>query len=476
MLKLKEVSSTDKGIKTSQVVMFVMPVLGVSFLMGPLVILQGIYTKYFGLSLSELASLILVVRLFDAVTDPLVGTLSDLHYSSDRGRKNFVLAGGLLFCFSSYFLFVPIEFNTPNTLIAETPTQYEVSPIYFLVCSVMFYLAWTLFEVPHLAWGGELSENTYEKNKVYSLRALSATLGSLLFFGMPLLPFFETSEFTPETLRWAVIVANIVMLPMLFFCVQATPVGRHFQSKSVCDSRFSKTHELKKLALSIMQNRLFLIFLLAFLFTGIGVGMWFGLLFIFVDIYLGVGEKLPIVYLISMVASMPALGLWYQIANKLGKKNAWAMGMMVTISGMIGSGYLRPEGEWSSLLLCMVAIQTGFVASVALAPSLLSEIVDYGTWQNGTDCGGSYFSVYSLMIKTNAAIGGAAGLAIAGYFGFDAMRSSQTHDAVYGLHLGIARLSPMLMMLAVIFILLIPINSRRHGIISRRLGHEKSCP
>ena len=53
MLKLKEVSSTDKGIKTSQVVMFVMPVLGVSFLMGPLVILQGIYTKYFGLSLSE---------------------------------------------------------------------------------------------------------------------------------------------------------------------------------------------------------------------------------------------------------------------------------------------------------------------------------------------------------------------------------------------------------------------------------------
>ena len=75
---------------------FTLPQIGFILLFTPTVILAGIYAKYFGLSLVELAGVTLLARIFDAVTDPLVGYWSDRVRERTGSRKIFIVSGGLI--------------------------------------------------------------------------------------------------------------------------------------------------------------------------------------------------------------------------------------------------------------------------------------------------------------------------------------------------------------------------------------------
>ena len=91
-----------------QGVAYGLPLLPLYFLFGPITILQGIYVKYFGLPLTAVATVLLIARLFDAVTDPIIGYCADRYYTRHGSRKPLIVVGGLLFIISSWFLYVPV--------------------------------------------------------------------------------------------------------------------------------------------------------------------------------------------------------------------------------------------------------------------------------------------------------------------------------------------------------------------------------
>ena len=188
-----------------------LPQIVVAFLFGPIAITQGIYAKYFGLSLTAIAVVLLVSRIFDAITDPLIGYWSDRYYAKTGNRKPFVVAGALLFVLSSCFLYAPYT--------------KVVSPVYFCICFLAFYFSYTLFSIPHMAWGNELASNSVEKNTIFGLRAIADKVGKTVFYAVPLLPFFSSSEFTPETLRWSAIIAGALMFPLLYVCIRFVDKG-----------------------------------------------------------------------------------------------------------------------------------------------------------------------------------------------------------------------------------------------------------
>ncbi len=76
--------------------------------MSPLYLIQGVSRNIYGLSLAALASILLLARVFDAVTDPIIGYWSDRQYRLIGTRKPFVFVGGLMLVVVSYFLYVPI--------------------------------------------------------------------------------------------------------------------------------------------------------------------------------------------------------------------------------------------------------------------------------------------------------------------------------------------------------------------------------
>ena len=461
-LQSDEIYPPTKSLTLFGSLAYALPTMATSFLLGPIAILQGIYAKYFGIALTTIAVILMVARLFDAFSDPIIGYISDKYQQIFGSRKIFIGIGGVLFILSSYFLYVPLGWGVSNF-------HQSVSPLYFLIWFLAFYFSWTLFEIPHLALGGEIVSNCKEKNKIYSLRALMTYIGTLLFFSVPLVPYFDSSEFTPQTLAWSVLVAGFLMFPLLIFFIRSVPNGKSLVSRP--DQASCLNGKVYKLARMILRNRPLQLFIGAFFFAGVGVGMWFGLIFIFADIYLDLGHKLSLSFLLSYGASIVTLGFWYYLANRFGKKSAWALGMSLVVLGFLGTGSLMPsESNWSSLLVCMIFINGGIAASVVLAPSLLSDIVDYSNWKFSQDYGATYFSLYTLVGKANIAIGGGLGLAIAGSYGFDPSNTVQSREAVVGLRFSIAWLPALVTVASIGCILLTPLNARRHATIIRRLN------
>ena len=449
--------------KFTQQLSYALPVIGVAFLMGPLTILQGIYAKYFSVPLTTIALVLLVSRLFDAVTDPLIGYFSDRCHARWGTRKHFVAIGGGLLILSSYFLYVPVDIQTigPAT---------NVSGAYFLVWFLAFYLSYTLFDIPHLAWGGEISSNSVDKNTVYGLRVAMALLGTLVFYAVPLLPVFDTNEFTPQTLEWSVIAAGALLLPMLYVCVTRVSNTEHTLIGS--SKRNSQTTKENSYALvsSIFRNIPFLLFMAAFFCTGAGVGMWIGMLFLFVDSYLGLGNQFSWVYVITTGISLFAVIGGAKLANCWSKKVVWSLGVWMIVMGLLGTGLLKPiETGAGLLLLNMSLIYIGLTAVNVVAPSLLADIVDYSKWKSGQNQSGTYFSVYTLVSKANMAIGASASLLIAEWYGFNASVSTHSQEVIVGLLLSVAWIPASIVMMSVPFILCIPITARRHEIILLRL-------
>ncbi len=448
-------NSADKSrVSLSYGIAYALPTLAVHLLVAPIGILQGIYAKYFGLALTTIAAVVLAARLFDAITDPLIGYFSDRYRARNGTRKPFVVAGGLLVIICGYFLYVPPQ---------------GVSSLYFLGWFLAFFLAWTLFEIPHLAWGGELAGDSDEKTKIYTLRMSCLHLGALLFFVVPLLPLFESSEITPQTLEVSVWVMGLFAVPLLYLCVKTVPDGYGVQSP--------KQQGLRQVLKAVLLNRPLVIFLTAYLFMGIGAGMWLGLAFIFIDIYLGLGDKVAFIYILLGLVSIAFSIAAFKLTVWFGKKAVWSAAIIMAAIAVAGNALLQPgEATYGYLLVLAVCAQAGFATALVVAPSLLSDIVDYGMWKFGADRAAMYFSVYTLVTKANAAIGAALGLAIAGWYGFDAAAIEHSAASVFGLRLGIAYIPAVIILIAVAFIALLPLNARRHKAIRRRLqAREKAA-
>ena len=110
----------------------------------------------------------------------------------------------------------------------------------------------------------------------------------------------------------------------------------------------------------------------------------------------------------------------------------------------------------------------------ALVPAQLSHIVDYDTWKTGGERSATYYSIYNLVLKGSVALGGALGLALAGWLGFDATSSIQSEGGVMGLYAALAYGPCLFFLLAIVFVFLNPINEVRHQTIRKRLDRKEA--
>ena len=136
------------------------PYLAGNWLFAPMGLLQGIYAKYYGLSLTSIALLVLIIRFSDIFTDPLVGYYSDRYFQRKGSRKPFVFFGGILVVLSGYCLYSPIN------LLSLQPLS-TVTEGYFLFWSLVFFLGWTFLIWP--TWHGVMIYRPTRKIKPDSI-------------------------------------------------------------------------------------------------------------------------------------------------------------------------------------------------------------------------------------------------------------------------------------------------------------------
>lgn len=438
--------------------LFVVPHFGVAILFGPVaVVLGGIYAKYYGLSLAEIALVMLIAKVFDAVSDPCVGYCSDRWHASGRSRRTLIAIGAFLLIPSAYFLYIPA--GDPNSL-------------YFGFWYVLLYFSLTLFTIPYLSWINEFTSTTEEKSFVFSAMAFVIQVGGALFFLLPLMPAFGSGVISPKILEYTAIIGSLVILVSLFVTFRTVPI--------VMVSGGAKRRVMTRVASpglgsifrSLRRNKPFFLFTTVYMLLGIAVGMWMGMIFIYVDAYLKLGEYFAEISFWCMVCGVLAVPIWFKLTQFVGKKRGWLFAMVLFALGFATTGLLVPMSDPFALLLTALLVYFSVASAGVIAPSLLCDIIDYGRLVETWDHSGIYFSFYTLLTKVQIAIGGSIGLSLAAAFGFTMGDADIESGSILGLKLAVSIVPVIFSLIAALVIYFFPLNERKSLIVRKRLGRK----
>jgi len=196
------------------------------------------------------------------------------------------------------------------------------------------------------------------------------------------------------------------------------------------------------------------------------------LLFIYLDAYLQLGNQVATIFLGGTVASLIAIPLWLKFIQVTNKKIAWALSMFLYVLLILGFLFTGPGDGLALPMFLTVGLFFSSACQAVVAPSVLADVVDYGTWKFGRDRGGAYFAFYMLITKANIGLGAAAGFVIAGLFGFDAAAIQHDDMAIFGMRLAFIILPALCILTSIAFILLTPITPHRHQIIRKRIENR----
>jgi Na+/melibiose symporter-like transporter len=418
--------------------------LPLSMLMSPTAaVLPNFYLEYSAVTLTGLATATLLARVFDGLTDPLIGYLSD---RSGR-RKPWMAGGAALVAAGAWFLYAP----SPESGVAHLLGWY-----------LLVTLGWTLVEIPHSAMAAELSRDYHERSRIALWRQLLGFTGGVLFMASPLLLVGGTTQFTPQVMR-AVAVFIMTALPLavlLLWRAVPEPARRERVPRPRVADLCRALRETPPLRYFLATQVLF----------GLATGAVASLFVIYVSHYLGLAGKVPHIALPMTLAMALGMPLWLRVMQRVEKHRAWslaAVGMIVTLSVVPtlepGAGSLRP----------MMAIMACFgfflgLSSIAL-PSLLADIVDYDAWRNRQDRAAIFFSFQSVVTKLNQGVGGAIALAIPAWFGFEAS-GEVTPAGAFGLKMAFVAWPCLLLAPMLLLAWRYPLGRRAHGILARRLA------
>ena len=430
------------------------PAFSQSFLMGPAIsVLQGIYAKYFGLGLKEIALVLLIARVFNGFSDPVIGYLSDRYRARHGTRKPWLIGGAAVSVLACWFLYVPAG---------------KVTTLSFLGWFLLADIGWSMSAVPYAAWMAELTEDYRERTRVATWRAVGTYLGMLAFFGMPLAlgPLLGSTEFTPTTLRWSAIFAA--------FALPATVVIATLMVPSGTASARPVANPLKGAMRAVAGSRPLWRFLAMFVVGGLGGGMGWGLVFFYIDGYLGLGAKFSGLLVLSIPVAILATPVWGTLCRRFGKQQMWAAGYVCAAVAAFGYTFISP-GRWAVVWVAatLLLLNAVVVVEAVAGPAVLADVVDYGRWRFGTDQGGTYFALYGMIQKINIGIGAAIGLAAAGAFGFDPKVATQTRGGLFGLLFSYSLVPALSYLVAAVMIWRFPINQKRQKAIVRAIERRE---
>ncbi len=329
-----------------------------------------------------------VSRVWDAVSDPLVGYLSD-RTSHKMGRRRIWLLFSILpISLTFLMVFSPPESLTGTGLVA-----------WMAIGIIGFYSAMTIFMVPHMSLGAELTANYHERSRLYGLRHASYTVGSIIALAsMYLLIAAEKQGEAAVRLTAFQLsaIAGIVTAILVTFAVMKLKEKPDFQGR-VNPSPYGAFKD-------VWQNLHARLVLIVSFIEHIGSAA-IGLLTLYVAQYVvGRPELAPFIILAYMVPSSLSVPMWLPLSRKFGKIRLWIFSM--TLTGLsFGGMFVLPFIETMDMRTYVIFILAFFAGLAAgcggtIAPSIQSDIIDYDEYLTGERKEGSYFAAFNFSYKS----------------------------------------------------------------------------
>ena len=435
------------------------------------------YSNVFGLSLADAGVLMLVTRIWDAVSDPMMGIIADR--TKTRWGK-----------YRPYLLFFALPFALCGILLFTTPENGKV--VWAYVTYLLMMTVYTGINVPYGSLLNVMTADSDEKSVLSSYRMFFAYGGSFiaLFAWEPLCNMFDKTRIATEgaggleaistnPAAWQNAMIVIASCCLVLFLLSFLLTKEHVKSESTV----SVGQDLKLL----LKNKPWWILIGAALASNLfntvrGTttayffadyiqqmvsldGKWAFL--VSAGIFLSIGE----------IANMAGVVLAVPMSRHLGKKSTYILSMaaLIVLSAAFFFLPATAGGYWAMLAFQLViSVFTGVISP--LVWSMYADVADYSELKDGTASTGLIFSSASMAQKFGGAFGGSAVMWLLAAFGYNTIAGAvQTETAILGLRILMSWVPALVAALSILVVWFYPLTKKKMSAVQAELATIRSA-
>ncbi len=360
-----------------------------------------------GLSAFWLGVILIIPRLWDAFSDPIIGHLSDNTRTRWGRRRPYLLIGGLLVA-----VFFVVMWWIPRGDMVRTwfPTESGFQAfqlVYILVSLVLFYTATTIFEIPHGALGMEMTTDYHERTRLFSAKSF---VGNIFAMSTPWLfalanteAFRGTGGNEADGMRYVSILIAAILIPLSFwwfFSLREPGFVKIVKQKRTPFWKDMKRASTNKNFLRLVAT----IFTLAMGFNFVNLlGSYIPIFYVFGGDKVAGARLLGINGTIWAVTGVLAVFPLNWISPKLGKRNTLMLAMILMCLAQLSKIVCYNPHHPYLIIIPTVLLSSGMLFFFTLGSSMVGDICDEDELHSGQRTEGSYYSVYWWFIKLGTA-------------------------------------------------------------------------
>ena len=324
-----------------------------------------------------------ISRFWDAISDPLVGYLSD-KTNTRWGRRRPWLFGAILPAALTFWMLSAPPQDLSHTMLV----------VWMGVAIIGFFSAQTMFIVPHMSLGAELTDDYHERTKIFAARHAGWIAGYISALGTMYLLIVAESESQAAVRTLSAdqsIYAALFGAVCLLVCVSILRERPEFMDKAP-----EKPWEAAK---DIWKNSHARLLLIVIFIENLG-GATVTIMTLYVAQYvMNAAHLAPLFILSYMVFSFALTPIWTPLAKRVGKKRLWLASMLTTSFAFGGMIFLVPGMETELIILAGLAGAAGGCGGT-INPSIKSDIIDVDEHQTGERKEGAYFAAWYFVSKS----------------------------------------------------------------------------
>jgi GPH family glycoside/pentoside/hexuronide:cation symporter len=391
---------------------------------------------------------ILVGKLYDALTDPLAGYLSD-HTRSRLGRRRpYLLIAAIPFGF-----FFALLFYSP-------PLSTEAMFWYVLVTFLLMNTFFTIYNVPYSALSADMTTDYDERTSLSGFRMFFSMFGFLVASGLALV--IVGLRPTPQegyALMGLIFGITIALVSIVTF------FATHEKAQTY---REEKTLPFVRGILSAFLCIPFRLGVVIFFLLQLALSMILAAMMYFLTHAVRLEEHITFIFAAFMLTAILFLPLWVKVSNKLGKAKTWAVGIWVQAPALIALSLL-PPGNPVPVYLVAILAGIGTTPQFLCSWAILPDVVEYDQHSTGERRAGVFSGLWLFTQKAATAIGIALLGGLLAWTGYEA-EVEQSSLALIGIRGSIGLLPVILLLIGSIMLWRYPVNRSTHDQIKRELA------
>jgi glycoside/pentoside/hexuronide:cation symporter, GPH family len=400
-------------------------------------------------------------RIFDAVTDPIMGVLSD-RLKPKIGRKPFIIWGAVPLGISFTLLWL-----VPD---ASQTVKFCLSSFLFL----LFSLLYTIVQMPYMALIPELAESYDERTSLSSYRAAFGTFASLLAVAVP--PIIVTLVSPGELVQsrplgWLVMGLIFGVITSLSYLIMTASVKepKRVQTSTPSASFVSEYVSAFKI---FGFPQIFLLFIV----VTIGLMMVNSILPFFLESSLKIsGGSQSVVLGTLFIVAILVFPIWTIVASCFGKRTALSAGLIIIAVALILLVQFSQPGSVSVYLMIMTAIAGVGLSAVMLFPwAMLPDVVEFDEASSGRRREGLVYALFTFGQKIASSIGVFSNAIVTSFFGYKQGILEQAPTTVNAIKWMTGPIAAIVFLIAIAFVLAFPITKAGHEAVRARLKSSGS--